>query len=882
MIQTHLLLLLLLAAHPAPAPALEKAEDALRRANSFADVYQWGSALPLFIEAERDFQEAGDSARAAYARVGRIRSSIKEPPERTHEDLNREIKHAPWASDSSLRLGALFLKADMDTDIDAIGVRPFDAKQRRRDWQEILAISQKLGDRHLEARAQRELGLIKVLEGNPVGSDELGNALWQAKGSGDIRNELRFRTAIARLYLMVGRPQDALGHLGRSVELADSEQAFSYSPAYFEEAVALLTDHRLDAALPLVDHCAAQARNTEAVAIKSQDLYLRGRVCLERGQTSEALDLFKHSLELATDFEYHRLVSGAAMKLSQIYRSRGELWKASDLAELGLKAALKTGDPTEVILQMHNQGTIRTDQGQLAEAEHLYGEAVQALDALLVKFTSAYARAFFVSRMSDLYSDYFSLCLLNLKDPAKAFSILEQARGRGISDSIRGRWSDHEPGTNAAAQSAFEKPLARLQAKLWYKEDSLEFRTTLNEIFDLEQQLGPSRETGRHSVVAQTYSPVPLSEIQKVLYPDEVILEYVLHAPSSTCLAITRSGVQGVALAPRRVIEESITEYRSEILQGRSGAEIAHRLYDLLLAPIAGLDGKLRITIVPDGLLNLLPVESILTPSGQPMIISHMIDYSPSATVTWLLRKLPARATGRPRFLGVGDARYPSPDEAGHIIFANVLQPALLPGSRAEILSVAEILKNSLNTITLVGKSVSEAAVKALNLSDFDIIHFAVHGTSDADFPSRSALLLGPGSDETEDDALQPWGIRRLRLNANLVVLSACDTAVGRLLDQEGVSNLVQSFLLAGAHAVVASVWPANDASTAFLMTKFYWYLAQGMDKGSALRQAKLDVLAKYQDKAVPLLWAGIIMLGDSSDSIFGRSKAETIGGNER
>ena len=880
MIHAHLLLFMLLAAQAASASPLEQAEDALRRANSFADACQWGNALPLFIEAEKDFQAAGDPADAAYARIGRIRASVKESPERMYEELNKEIKHAPWASDSSLRLRALFFKADMDTDADAIGVRSFDAKQCRRDWQDTLTLSQRLGDHHIQARALGELGLIKVLEGDPVGSQELGAALWHAKDTGDVLNELRFRTAIARLYLMVGRPQDAMGHFERAVELADSEQAFSYSPAYFEEALALMADHRLGAALPLVEHCAAQARVTDSPLIKSQDLYLRGRVCIERGQSSEAIDLFKQSLELASGAEYQRLVSVAARELSRIYHSRGDLWKASDLSELGLKASLMTGDPTEVIVQMHNQGTIRADQGQLAEADRLYGKATQALNALLIKFTSPHARAFFVSRMSDLYSDYFSLCLLKLKDSAKAFGVLEQARGRAVSDSIRWRLADSSTEGGGVGSSAFSIALTRLQSTLWNRQDPQTYRATLSEIFDMEQQLGRGRETSRPAAKVEAYLPVPLAEIQKALYPDEVILEYVLREPSSTCLAISRSGVQGVALAARHDIEGMVTQYRDEVLQGRPGIQAAHRLYDLLLAPITEIDQKPRITIVPDGMLNLLPFEAILLPSGQPLIISHMIDYSPAATVTWLLRRTAARRTGRPRFLGVGDARYSSSDEAGHIVFANVLERAFLPGSRSEVLSVAEILKSSSDTATLVGKNVSEAAVKAQNLADLDIIHFAVHGTSDTDFPARSALLLGPGSDEAEDGALQAWEISRMRLKANLVVLSACDTAVGRLLDQEGVSNLVQSFLLAGARAVVASVWPANDASTAFLMTKFYSYLARGMDKASALRQAKLDVLAKYGDKAVPLLWAGMIMLGDGSDSIFGRSQTEAFGGN--
>lgn len=115
-----------------------------------------------------------------------------------------------------------------------------------------------------------ELGLAKVLEGEPIGSEEIGSALWHAKDSGDVSNELRFRTAIARLYLMVGRNHDALGHLERAVELAEREQALAYFPAYFEEAVAFLDDHRLQDALPLVDHCAAQARISGTSANNAQ------------------------------------------------------------------------------------------------------------------------------------------------------------------------------------------------------------------------------------------------------------------------------------------------------------------------------------------------------------------------------------------------------------------------------------------------------------------------------------------------------------------------------------------------------------------------------------------------------------------------------------
>jgi CHAT domain-containing protein len=482
--------------------------------------------------------------------------------------------------------------------------------------------------------------------------------------------------------------------------------------------------------------------------------------------------------------------------------------------------------------------------------------------------------------MSDLYSDCFSFYLFKRKDAAKAFSILEQARGRSVSDSLRGRRTDAISAVGKTEQNPLEKSLARLQAQFWYKQEPQEFHRTLSEIFDLEEHLDRSHAADRRASYARTFHAVSIKEIQRALDPAEVVLEYVLREPSSTCLAISYEKVQGIALAPRHVIEESIVKYRDEIRQGRQGSQIARALYDLLLAPIRGLDQKYRITIVPDGLLQILPFEAIQMPSGRLLIESHTINYSPGATVSYLLKKLPARRIERCRFLGIGDARYPSSDESGNVFFANQPRPARLPGSRAEVSAIARVINEVSQTQTLLGEDVSEAAVKALDLSGFDILHFAVHGISDASFPARSALLLGPSSDETEDGIFQAREISQLRLKANLVVLSACDTAGGRVLDQEGVSNLVQSFLMAGARAVVASIWPVNDRSTADLMTRFYSYLAQGRDKGSALRQAKLDFIEKYREKALPIHWAGMIMIGDGLKSVLGKHREKGAEGD--
>jgi CHAT domain-containing protein len=853
--------------------SLESNNDVLRQADLFADRYQWGKALSLYKEAEKQLLEAGDIESSELARLGGIRASIKEYSlQQIYDALKKEFGCSPAKSNPGIRLRALFLKADVESDTDALSAFVFNASQRRRDWQEVLALSQKVEDKHLEDRARGELGLLKVLDGDPIGSDEVSAVLWHAAEIGDGMNELRFRTAIASLYNSAGKDQDALGHLDRAIDLAEREQAFSYSPAFFEKAIILIASNRLQEAMPLVEHCIAQAQLTGSLAQNAQALYLQGHVHFENGQILEAADLLKQALNFSLEIGYHRLISKISLDLSQIDRARDELWKALDCAEVGFQSSLKSGDPTETIRHLQNKAAIRADQGRISEADILYEEALQTLNTLLGKFTSAHARAFLVARMSNLYIDYFSFSLHRLNDPAKAFIILEQARGRSISDSLRGRRIDTASAQREQGQNPFEKyerSLARLQAELWKRKDPPEQHRIQSEIFDLEQHLGSSREAGRHNIEALTFSPIPLSEVQKGLYQEEVILEYVLREPSSTCMVISRSSVQGITLAPRHVIEEAVSNYRKDILQNQKGAQFARQLYNLLIGPIPDIDRKLRITIVPDGLLHLLPFDAIPAPSGRLFLELHMIDYSPSATITYLLRKTPVTRTGKRRFLGVGDVRYPTSDESGSTYFNNLPRPSRLEGSLAEISSIAKEMKGVTDSVTLLGESISESAIKSLNLEDFDILHFAVHGITDPNFPARSALLFGPQIDERDDGIFQAWEISRLQLKTDLVVLSACDTAMGRVLDQEGVSNLVKSFLMAGARSVVASIWPTEDLSTAELMIHFYSYLAQGMDKGSALRQAKLDFIGEYKDNALPKHWAGMLMIGDSSDSLF-------------
>jgi CHAT domain-containing protein len=170
--------------------------------------------------------------------------------------------------------------------------------------------------------------------------------------------------------------------------------------------------------------------------------------------------------------------------------------------------------------------------------------------------------------------------------------------------------------------------------------------------------------------------------------------------------------------------------------------------------------------------------------------------------------------------------------------------------------------------VVLLGNTATETAFKKEPLQDFRILHLAVHGFADTQYPERSALVLGVDPNSGDDGLLQVREIIRLRLNAELTTLSACDTGVGKLQGQEGISNLVEAFLVAGSKAVVASLWSADDTSANALMERFYQRLAKGESASSALRNAKLDLLAQYGDQLKPYYWAAFIPVGETSTPI--------------
>jgi CHAT domain-containing protein len=164
-----------------------------------------------------------------------------------------------------------------------------------------------------------------------------------------------------------------------------------------------------------------------------------------------------------------------------------------------------------------------------------------------------------------------------------------------------------------------------------------------------------------------------------------------------------------------------------------------------------------------------------------------------------------------------------------------------------------------------LGADATESAFKRADLAHYRYIHLAVHGFASNVDPDHSALLLRSDAAHGEDGFLQASEIVRMRLNADMVVLSACNSALGPIEGEEGIAALSRAFLLAGARSVVSTLWSIDDTFSSFLMKQFYEHLAAGVSPALSLAEAKRDTVSKYGRSAPPYYWAAFIIKGAAS-----------------
>jgi CHAT domain-containing protein len=254
-----------------------------------------------------------------------------------------------------------------------------------------------------------------------------------------------------------------------------------------------------------------------------------------------------------------------------------------------------------------------------------------------------------------------------------------------------------------------------------------------------------------------------------------------------------------------------------------------------------------NIGLIPDDFLWNLPFQALITERGKYLIEERAIFYAPSLTV---MRRIQDRRTKNSSGSLLAFANPSLSASAGRL--EEELCP--LPEAESEVKSI-----RTANSKILVGAQATEAAFKSM-APQASTIHLATHGILDNRNPLYSYLLLTSGKDSEDDGFLEAREVMDLRLRANLVVLSACETANGRIAPGEGVMGMSWAFFVAGAKSLVVSGWKVNSASTARLMAEFYRSLHR-TGKARSLQQAELSLL-RIPAFRHPFYWAGFVLVG--------------------
>src|SRR5271166_752227 len=827
-------------------------------------------AAPLYAKAEKLFADRGDTRNQLYAQIGHLRS---EAETMSFVDLSRflndQLQNPTVRNDPRLRLWCLAAKGYTDIEIDY--------RAEKQDWLEAQQIAKSLGDDRWATRASGELGIIAFLEGNSGRAAKLlGGALVSTMASGDKGGQIRFLEMLGNGMEEVNRHSEALTFFERAIKIAEGEKDSGLPfMAYEGKAQALVALGKPDEARSVLQDALAKARSQQKQGHQAQLLIILGKLAAQSGNQQEAIADLEDAGRLAASVKFYRMEADAMFELAKLYCDSGDLAAADGRATQGLAASQQVGDRYYVPRNLTILADLKARRGRIAEAKALYEHAEDVIDGMLGGDDS-YWNSSIAAAMSQTYLQHFEL-VAKEGDTAGAFQILERVRGRTLASALEDRKATPRSGSTEAA--TLDSYVANTQTRLMQTNSPVEREQLLDALAEYEWRLRLAWNEGDQRF---PINPAPLTQVQETLKSDETLLEYVLAEPNSFCISVTRKTANlRVLSAGRKEIEKLVQRFVDEIRAKRTGADEAKQLHAFLVQPIPETSKGKRLIVVPDGILNLLPFEALRNSHGQYLLASAAFSYAPSATVLDALRRRDKQQESPRPFLGVGDVAYENQGGKGNRIpasetlrgrfvrsFADFVGMPLhdLPQTRQEVESISRIVGKGAET--LFGASATESAFKKEPLNQFRVLNLAVHGFADALYPERSALVLGADPKAGEDGLLQVREIKKLRLNADLTTLSACDTGVGKLQGEAGITDLAEAFLAAGSKTVVASLWSADDTFASALMERFYQRLALGQETSSALRGAKLDLLTKYGEQVSPFYWAGFVAIGDASTPI--------------
>ena len=643
-----------------------------------------------------------------------------------------------------------------------------------------------------------------------------------------------------------------------------------------------------------------------------------GRTYLALGQIDRALAAFDEALPLNRAGGDRRNEALTLGNLAAAQAAVGRHDGALALANQALGMFRDIGDRNNAAAMLYRIARSERDQGQLPESARDAAAALAEIEAVRGGVVGTDLRASYLARQHDAFNFYVDVLMRQHdRQPGSGFDLQgfdasERARARSLLDNLAESGAQIAKGADPALlererrvsqdMSAKADRLMRFAGRSPAPAEALALDREIRSLqTDYDEVRAALRRTSPAYATLTQPQPLDVAAIQRdVLDEGTVLLQYALGADASYLWVVDRDHVGSYRLPAEETIVAAVRDLHARVTgprgpAARAALRTAIARLSAMVLPAAAIPplGK-RLAIVPDGALEYVPFAMLTvggTPAGAatPLIERAEIVTLPSASA---LASQRSQLAGRPRApLGIAvladpvfdgtDARaskaaaHPAPDAAVHD--DTRLLAHLAPGPAGTLFSIPRLpftRREATNIIRAGGpakhlEAIGFEATKALvldgSLRSYRYVHFATHGYVDAERPALSAIVLSliDRDGEPRDGFLRAHELYNLDLPAELVVLSACETGLGRQVRGEGIVGLTRGFMYAGAARVVVSLWSVSDRATAALMSTLYREMLEGgKTPAAALRAAQLAMM-KRPGWENPYYWAAFIIAGE-------------------
>lgn len=632
----------------------------------------------------------------------------------------------------------------------------------------------------------------------------------------------------------------------------------------------------------------------------------------------EAREQYKLALSIATERlgETHPDVTDIYLQLGKTYLEEEIYSEAEQYFDWSIKNLYGSYDfdepidleraisnPVTLVFALSNKARLlkeRNDEVSIPDYQHALMAldwAGDLIDVIQKSFKNEASKLQLVENNYSIYTDRIEILAALYSETGsdsykhRIFGIIEKSRSRVTLELIQKVNAQNFSGVPAdilEEESSLNSHLTQLQQDLYLEEsegfekDSANLNTLRDSIFQYKRDLEDfsdklEKEFPAYYRLKYDQSVIDRRDAQSLLQSDEVVLSYVLGTDLAYVLVMSKDGFTLVELGEASEIEGLTLELKEHVLANNTEAykQKAHKLYELLIQPLEDYVSGKQLLIMADQALHYLPFEMLLKDvpdhnqfHNYPYLIrEHTISYIPSLT---LLREMNIRTVDNPRNLlaiapfsseieqddkALMDHRYSA---SATPLYLTQYETSTISSQFEGRRTLGEYFRPQ-KTELLLGDDATFSRFSRIGLKDYDYIHFATHAFINEENPEYSGILLYP--DEENPGVAYVGDIYNLELDANLVVLGACQTGLGSIYKGEGLIGFTRAFIYAGASNLAVSMWRVSDQPTAYLMIDFYDLIRQGYDYNEALRQAKLNMISKPQF-ANPVNWAAFTLTG--------------------